>query len=165
MSNQKLNGEALEQMSVEDLMNLRPDDIAELQGFALPPKGMYSGNLLAVLVPDLTAEPKREWYETIIKPTAVVDLENPEDQEAAQALVDSDQLLKNRWYPGTGVQRLIGEIKGTIDAIAPGEPLGVFFATVNQEGFEFPVNFVVGHRADKKDKTKHYVDLKTINPA
>lgn len=167
---EQLKAEQLAAMSVEELLNLSTDQIAPMLGFKNPPKGSYSGMLQKFSIP--TTE--NAFFESEIRPTAVIELEDPSELEVAQELIAKESLIRNRYYManGLGVAAMNTEFAAVI--VASGGKLGNMMYRVTQE--QIPVNFVVTHRTSKPGKNataeekakfepKIFVEVKQVTPA
>lgn len=144
----------LKDLSVDDLMNLSIDDVAEVTDFEAAPEGLYSGLLVAFSIPDPIKE--IEYFESIIIPTAIIQLLKEDDAEvlaAAQKFIDDKLEFKDRYYRkgGFGIQSLRTEFAEPIQKLGGGI-FGQFFALFTQEGYTVPVNFMISHRASKPQK-------------
>ena len=167
---EQLKAEQLAAMSVEELLNLDTTQIAPMSGFKNLPKGSYSGVLQAFTTP--TGE--NAFFESDIRVTAVIELEDMNELASAQELIEKGVNLKNRYYmtSGLGVAAMNTEFSAVI--IASGGKLGNLMYRVTQE--QIPVNFVVTHRHSKPGKnasaeekakfeSKTFVEVKQVTPA
>jgi hypothetical protein len=165
----QLQAKDLESMSVQDLMNLNVDQVAEMTGFALYPMGLYAGNLVKFSIPDAAANPPTEYFEAVINPTAVIELSDPteENLQLAGNLIATATPISARFYTkgGYGVAALRTHFGDLIKATADGN-FGTFFAKCAQPGFQLPVNFIIDHRIVKPkvegESAKTYTDVKNV---
>lgn len=167
---EQLKAEQLAGMSVEELLNLDSSQIAPMVGFKNLPKGSYSGVLQKFTIP--TGE--NAFFETEIRVTAVIELEDAGELENAHDLIGKETVLKNRYYitNGFGVAALNTEFGAVI--VASGGKLGNLAYRCTQE--QIPVNFVVVHRVSKPGKNasaeekakfeaKVFAEVKQVTPA
>ena len=162
MSN--LKADALADMSVAEMLDLNVEQIEE-RGFAIAPVGLYAAKLTSFIIPDASEE--REWFESSVLLTAVIELADEEQLEAATEVVNTEGgfSLNERYYTkgGYGVATM-RTVWGDVMVENAQGSLGQFFSNCSQEGFELDIVVHIKHRVSKPKKTASDAEKAAFEP-
>lgn len=142
-------------VSMDELLDVGLDSLADMPEFYVPPKGAYTGIIKSLEQKEIAGKPS---IELVLVITATDELEDPSEQEPT-AGVETSQVFNMATAFGQGsFKELVLAPDGLAERLECNTMRELFEEAVGTE-----VSFVTSYRTAKDDKTKRYLDVKKLS--